>query len=132
MHLPEEPNSFIGRGRELGELRQLVYSTRTLTLCGPGGVGKTRLALRLLALMAADFPDGVWFVELADLRQPDMVVSRVAAVMGISEEPGRPLADTLADVLRSRRLLLALDNCEHLAGACAQVSQSSCWTARQG
>ena len=123
MHLPEEPNSFVGRDRELGELRQLGYSSRTLTLCGPGGVGKTRLALRLLALMAEDFPDGVWFVELADLRQPDMVVLRVAAVMGISEEPGRPLAETLADVLRSRRLLLALDNCEHLTGACAQVSE---------
>ncbi len=123
MHLPEEPNSFVGRGRELGELRQLVHSTRTLTLCGPGGVGKTRLALRLLALMAADFPDGVWFVELADLRQPDMVVSRVAAVVGISEEPGRPLAETLADVLRSGRLLLALDNCEHLAGACARLAE---------
>ncbi len=123
MHLPEEPNSFVGRDRELSELRQRVHSSRTLTLCGPAGVGKTRLALRLLALMAEDFPDGVWVVELADLRQPDMVVSRVAAVMGISEEPGRPLAETLADALRSRRLLLALDNCEHLTGACAQVSE---------
>jgi predicted ATPase/tetratricopeptide (TPR) repeat protein len=123
VYLPEEPNSFIGRGRELDELRQLVCSVRAVTLCGPGGVGKTRLALRLLAVMAAEFPDGVWFVELADLRQPDLVVSRVAAVMGVSEEPGRPLAETLADVLRSRRLLLGLDNCEHLAGACTQIAE---------
>jgi predicted ATPase/DNA-binding CsgD family transcriptional regulator len=122
VHLPEEPNSFVGRGRELSELRLLVLSARALTLCGPGGVGKTRLALRLLALMAAEFPDGVWFVELADLRQPDLVVSRVAAVLGVSEEPGHPLAQTLADALRPRRLLLALDNCEHLSGACARLS----------
>jgi predicted ATPase/tetratricopeptide (TPR) repeat protein len=98
-----------------------VYSTRALTLCGPGGIGKTRLALRLLAEMAAEFPDGAWFVELADLYQPDLVISRVAATLGVSEEPGRPLLETLADVLRRRRLLLALDNCEHLADACAEV-----------
>ena len=119
MHLPEEPNSFIGRERELAELRRLVFSARALTLCGPGGIGKSRLALRLLASMAAEFPDGAWFVELADLRQPDLVLPRVAAVIGVSEEPGRPLAETLADVLRPRRLLLALDNCERLIGGAA-------------
>jgi predicted ATPase len=100
-----------------------VYSTRALTLCGPGGIGKTRLALRLLAAMVAEFPGGAWFVELADLRQPDLVISRVAAVLGVSEEPGRPLLETVADVLRRRRLLLALDNCEHLIEACAEVSR---------
>ena len=68
-HLPEEPNSFIGRERELAELRQMLGRTRALTLCGPGGIGKTRIALRLLALAAAEFPDGVWFVELADLQR---------------------------------------------------------------
>ncbi len=122
-HLPEEPNSFIGRERELVELRQLLSRTRALTLCGPGGIGKTRLALRLLALAAAEFPDGVWFVELADLQQPDLVVSRIAAVMGITEEAGRPLLETLGEALRPRRLLLALDNCEHLLDACAQVGR---------
>ena len=120
-HLPEEPNTFVGRERELVELRQLLHRTRALTLCGPGGIGKTRLALRLLATAAAEFPDGVWFVELADLRQPDLVVSRIAAVIGITEEAGRPLLETLGDALRPRRLLLALDNCEHLLDACAQV-----------
>jgi predicted ATPase len=100
-----------------------VYSTRALTLSGPGGIGKTRLALRLLASMAGEFPDGAWFVELADLRQPDLVISRVAAALGVSEEPGRPLLETLADVLRRRRLLLALDNCEHLIDVCAQVAR---------
>src|SRR5215467_1016555 len=120
-HLPEEPNSFIGRDRELGELRRLMQVTRALTLCGPGGVGKTRLALRLVASVAAEFPGGAWFVGLSDLQQPDLVISRVAAILGISEEPGHPLAETVADVVRPRRLLLALDNCEHLADACAEL-----------
>ena len=101
----------------------MLHRTRALTLSGPGGIGKTRLALRLLASAAAEFPDGVWFVELADLRQPDLVVSRIAAVIGITEEAGRPLLETLGDALRSRRLLLALDNCEHLLDACAQVGR---------
>jgi predicted ATPase/DNA-binding CsgD family transcriptional regulator len=122
-HLPEEPNTFVGRERELVELRQLLHRTRALTLSGPGGIGKTRLALRLLATAAAEFPDGVWFVELADLRQPELVVSRIAAVIGITEEAGRPLLETLGDALRPRRMLLALDNCEHLLDACAQVGR---------
>jgi len=121
--LPVEPNSFVGREGELGELCQLLASVRVLTLCGPGGIGKTRLALRLLTVMAPEFPDGAWFVELADLRQPELVVSRVAAALGVSEEPGRALLDTLTDVVRRQRLLLALDTCEHLAGACAEVAR---------
>jgi predicted ATPase/DNA-binding NarL/FixJ family response regulator len=100
-----------------------VRVTRALTLCGAGGIGKTRLALRILAAAADDFPDGTWFVELGDLRQPDLVVPRVASAIGVSEEPGRPLLDTLADALRSRQLLLALDNCEHLIEACARLCQ---------
>src|SRR5499427_4326209 len=119
----EEPNSFVGRERELGELRQFARSIRAVTLCGSGGIGKTRLALRVLAGLTGEFPDGVWFIELGDLRQPDLVVSRVAAAVGVGEEPGRPLLDTLADALRPRRLLLALDNCEHLIDACARVGQ---------
>jgi predicted ATPase len=123
VHLPEEPNSFIGRERELDELRRLLCSTRALTLCGPGGIGKTRLALRLLAVVAAELPDGAWFIELADLQQPDLVISRIAAVLGVSEEPGRSLLETVADVLRGRRLVLALDNCEHLVDACAELAR---------
>ena len=120
-HLPEEPNRFIGREREIAELRGMLRQARALTLCGPGGIGKTRLALRILTAAAAEYPDGTWFVELADLRQPDLVVSRVAAVLGVSEEAGRPLLDTLADALRPRRMVLALDNCEHLIEACAEA-----------
>ena len=119
--LPQEPNSFVGRTRELDELGKLVSATRMLTLSGPGGIGKTRLALRTLAALAGEFPDGACYVELADLNNPDLVVARVASVMGVAEEQGRPLLDTLADALRSRRLLLALDNCEHLLDACART-----------
>ena len=96
----EEPNSFVGRERELGQLRRSVESVRAVTLCGPGGIGKTRLALRVLAGLTAGFPDGVWFIELGDLQQPELVVSFVASAIGIEEEPGRPLVDTLADALR--------------------------------
>jgi predicted ATPase len=103
--LPQEPNSFIGREREIAELSRMLGRTRALTLCGPGGIGKTRLALRILGATAAEFPDGAWFVELAELRQGDLVASRVAAVIGVSEEAGRPLLDTLADALRPRRQL---------------------------
>jgi predicted ATPase/DNA-binding CsgD family transcriptional regulator len=121
--LPQEPNSFVGRERELDELGKLAGGTRMLTLTGPGGIGKTRLALRTLAAIAGEFPDGVCYVDLADLTNPDLVVSRVASAAGVAEENGRPLADTLADALRLRRLLLALDNCEHLLDACARLSQ---------
>src|SRR5262249_37279958 len=119
----EEPNSFVGRERELGELRRFSRGMRAVTLSGAGGIGKTRLMLALLAARAPDFPDGTWFIELGDLRQPELVVHAVAAAVGVREEPGVPLVDTLADALRSRRLLLALDNCEHLIGACAALCQ---------
>ena len=92
-------------------------------MSGPGGIGKTRLALRTLAAMAGDFPDGTCFVELADVSNPDLVVTRVAGAVGVAEEQGRPLIDTLADALRPRRMLVALDNCEHLVDACARLCQ---------
>ena len=122
-NLPQELNSFIGREHELDELRRFLAVTRALTLCGPGGIGKTRLALRILAALADEYPDGVWLIELADLRQPDLVVSRLASVIGVDEERGRPLLETLADALKARRLLVALDNCEHLIEACARVCE---------
>ncbi|HEV2371916.1 MAG TPA: AAA family ATPase [Streptosporangiaceae bacterium] len=117
----QELNSFVGREWELAELHRLIRETRALTLSGVGGIGKTRLALRLLDELADDYPDGVWFVELADLQQPDLVVSRVAATVGVGEEPGRPPLETLANALSSRTMLLVLDNCEHLLSACARV-----------
>src|SRR5579875_3720142 len=125
--LPQEPNSFVGRERELGELRKLLCATRMLTLTGPGGIGKTRLALRVLAAAAGEFADGACYVELADLEpgSPDLVAARVAAALGVAEEQGRPLLDTIADTLRPRELLLGLDNCEHLLDECAR--SCGCW-----
>jgi predicted ATPase/DNA-binding NarL/FixJ family response regulator len=119
----EELSSFVGRERELAELRALVPAVRALTLAGTAGIGKTRLAVRLVAVLADDFEDGAWFVELADLRQPDLVAARIAAAVGVIEEPGRPLLATLADALRPREILIALDNCEHLIDECARVCQ---------
>ena len=122
-NLHEEPNSFVGREREVEELCRFVHMMRASTLCGTGGIGKTRLAQRILAALADDFPDGTWFIELGDVRQPDGVVSRVASIVGVDEERGRPLLETLAEALRPRTMLLALDNCEHLIDACAQLCQ---------
>jgi predicted ATPase/DNA-binding CsgD family transcriptional regulator/tetratricopeptide (TPR) repeat protein len=118
-----ELTAFVGRARELAALLRLVPTTRALTLFGAGGIGKSRLALRLLANLAPGFADGAWFVELADLHQPDLVPARIAAVLGVVEEPGRPQLATLADAIRHRELLIVLDNCEHLIDACAQVCQ---------
>jgi predicted ATPase/DNA-binding CsgD family transcriptional regulator/Tfp pilus assembly protein PilF len=122
-NIPAEPNSFVGRERDLAELGMLLTDVRALTLCGPGGIGKTRLALRLAGELAGDFPDGTWLAELADLRDPDLVPRRVAATLGILEEPDRSLTETLNDALRSRRLLLILDTCEHLVDASAALVQ---------
>ncbi len=123
VHRPEEFSSFVGRTLEVGELRELLRVMRAVTLCGAGGIGKSRLALRLLDAVAAEFPDGAWFVELSDLRQAEHVVPALAAVVGVDEEPGRPLLDTLAESFRHRRVLLVLDNCEHLIQACASLCQ---------
>jgi predicted ATPase/DNA-binding CsgD family transcriptional regulator len=122
-NLPAEPNSFVGRERDLAELALLLSDVRALTLCGPGGIGKTRLALRLACEIVPDFPDGAWLVELADTTDPALLPRRVAAALGIREEPDRPLAETLIDALRPRRLLLILDTCEHVVDACAVLVQ---------
>jgi predicted ATPase/DNA-binding CsgD family transcriptional regulator len=120
-NLPAEPNSFVGRERDLTELGLLLTDVRVLTLCGPGGIGKTRLGLRLATQLASGFADGAWFAELADLTDPGLVARRVAATLGVRDEPDRSLGDTLADALRSRELLLILDTCEHLVEACAPL-----------
>ena len=89
-NLPAEPNSFIGRERDLSELALLVSDVRALTLCGPGGIGKTRLALRLACDLVPEFPDGAWLVELADTADAELIPRRVAATFGIREEQDRP------------------------------------------
>jgi len=117
----DDVSTFVGRSAEIGELRDLLRTSRAVTLCGAGGIGKTRLATELLAAVADDYPDGAWLVELGEVRQPERVVSWVAGAAGLQEEPGRPLADTLSDALRYRRAILVLDNCEHLIEECAAL-----------
>jgi predicted ATPase/DNA-binding CsgD family transcriptional regulator len=119
----EEFNAFVGREHELSDVCRIASAVRALTLCGAGGIGKTRLAIHAAARLAPGFADGAWFVELADLQQPDLVASRIASVIGVVEEPGRPLLATLADALKTRRMLVVLDNCEHLIDACARTCQ---------
>jgi predicted ATPase/DNA-binding CsgD family transcriptional regulator/Tfp pilus assembly protein PilF len=120
-NLPAEPNSFVGRERDLAELALMLGEVRALTLCGPGGIGKTRLALRLACELVPGYPDGAWLVELADTADPGLVGRRVAATLGVREEPELPLAETLTEALRSRQLLLILDTCEHVVDACADL-----------
>src|SRR5207248_2218631 len=115
-NLPLQLTSFVGREQELAEVERLLATTRLLTLTGTGGTGKTRLALQVAADLLPDYPDGVWLVELASLSDPGLVPQTVASILGVRGEPGRPLTQTLVDVLRTQRLLLLLDNCEHLLG----------------
>jgi predicted ATPase/DNA-binding CsgD family transcriptional regulator len=122
-NLPAEPNSFVGRERDLAELARLLSDVRALTLCGPGGIGKTRLAVRLACETVSSFPDGAWLVELADTENLSLVAQRVALALGVRAEPDRPLAETLTVALRPRRLLLILDTCEHVVDACAALVQ---------
>jgi predicted ATPase/DNA-binding CsgD family transcriptional regulator len=122
-NLPAEPNAFIGRERDLADLVSMLGRVRALTLCGPGGIGKTRVALKLAASLAKDYPDGVWMADLADTHTPERVVPLVTAALGIRAEPDRTLADTLAEALRPRTMLLVLDTCEHLVQASAELVQ---------
>jgi non-specific serine/threonine protein kinase len=116
-------SSFVGRGRELAELRRLLAGTRLLTLAGPGGIGKTRLALALAQMILSDFVDGVWLVELGSLTDPALVARAVATTLRVGEEAGVALIDALAEGLRAQHLLLILDNCEHVLAACAELIQ---------
>ena len=119
-------SSFIGRERALAEVERLLGGTRLLTLTGPGGVGKTRLALEAARGLQsrATFTNGAAFAGLAALADASLVPQEAAAALGIHEEAGRPILETLTEALRSRRLLLVLDNCEHLIEACAEVADA--------
>jgi predicted ATPase/class 3 adenylate cyclase len=123
-NLPTQLTSFIGREREIIEVQQLLSNTRLLTLTGPGGTGKTRLALQLAADVLEIFPDGVWLIELAPLADPTLLTQTVAATLGVREQPGRTILDALIDYLRAKQLLLILDNCEHLIEACAKIADT--------
>jgi predicted ATPase len=123
-NLPQPLTSFIGRERELAEAAQLLETGRLVTLTGAGGCGKTRLSLQVAAGLLEQFRDGIWFVELAALTDPALLHQTVATVLGLREESGRSLEALLLDYLREKRLLLVLDNCEHLLIACAQLADT--------
>lgn len=116
-NLPIELSSFVGRETELAELRELLAKKRLITLCGPGGIGKTRLALQLAAELLEDFKDGVWFVRLAPASNPALIAQTIASSIGVGEAAGEPVESTLLRDLALKRLLLVLDNAEHLMPA---------------
>ena len=122
-NLPAEVASFVGRERELAAIHDTLVRTRLLTLTGVGGCGKTHLALRAAADLVPRFADGVWLVRLAPLMDAALVPRAVATALGVSGRSNQPILESLAGALASRRLLLVLDNCEHLIGACAQLAE---------
>ncbi|MFL5674144.1 MAG: adenylate/guanylate cyclase domain-containing protein [Chloroflexota bacterium] len=121
-NLPTQLTTFVGRDAELDEAAALLATTRLLTLSGPGGTGKTRLSLQLAARASDDFPDGVYFVPLEPIRDPILVGPRIATTVGVVETSQRPIAESLSDWLRDKRLLLVLDNFEQVLGAAPLVA----------
>jgi predicted ATPase len=123
-NLPTSWTSFIGREDELVEVKRLLAMSWLLTLTGAGGSGKTRLALEVARDLVQAYPDGAWLVELAGLSDAKLVPQEVANALGIREQPGRLIIDTLVDALSAKKLLLVLDNCEHLIGAAGQLAET--------
>jgi predicted ATPase len=123
-HLRQQLTSFIGREKEIAEIKTLLGRTRLLTLTGSGGCGKTRLALQVAAGLLDSYPDGIWLVELASVADPGLVPQTVASIIGVNEEPGKSLTQRVTEHLASRHLLLVLDNTEHLLAACAQLDDA--------
>ena len=123
-NLPAEMTGLIGRERDIADIKQLAARTRLLTLSGVGGIGKTRLALRVAAELLPDFPDGAWLVQLAPVADSGLVPRVVAAAVGVRDVGEQPQLTALVTALASRRLLLVLDNCEHVIGACAGLVET--------
>jgi predicted ATPase/class 3 adenylate cyclase len=123
-NLPRQLTSFVGRTREMAEVMRRLGETHLLTVTGPGGSGKTRLALEAATALIADYPDGVWLLELAPIADPGLTAQVLATTLGLREQTGRPLPATLVDHLRSRRALLVFDNCEHVIEACASLADT--------
>src|SRR5574341_634009 len=121
LQLPTSPTSVVGRDRELAQAHNLLEATRLLTLTGAGGCGKTRLAIQLATDLRAVFADGVVWCDLVSIFDPAYVPRVVASVLQIAETSGQSTMDALADALAARELLIVLDNCEHLLGACTAL-----------
>ncbi len=120
-NLPVQLSSFVGRHKELAEVKRLLKGTHLLTLLGPGGTGKTRLMLEAAEEVVGDYANGVFLVELAPLTDPELIAERVAAPLNVQEQPGRTIRDSLVDFLRRKELLLLLDNVEHVVRECAEL-----------
>ncbi|MFI8998945.1 LuxR C-terminal-related transcriptional regulator [Streptomyces sp. NPDC053542] len=120
--LPVEVTGFVGRVAELTRVRRLLGEARLVTLLGPGGVGKSRVALRTAAALKEEFPDGIWLAELSALRSAELLPQTMAAVLGLPEQAGRRTVDALVEHLQDRQALLVLDTCEHLVDACAMLA----------
>ncbi len=129
-NLPVQATSFVGRTSQLAEIRDLLGRSRLVTLTGPGGVGKTRLAVQSAFELLDGPADGVWLADLASLTDPGLVAPAVAAAVGVEEAPDRPALDTLVGALRARELLIVLDNCEHLVDACMKLAGAVLRTCR--
>jgi len=123
-NLPLSLTSFVGRQGEMEEVARLLGTARFVTLLGSGGCGKTRLAIQIARNILERYPDGVWLVELASLSDPSLVPQSVALALGLREESGRPVVETLAEHLASRTALLLLDNCEHVTPTCAALAHA--------
>jgi len=119
--LPLQLTSFVGRQAQIRDVRQLLADNRLVTLTGAGGVGKTRLAAQIATQLAGEFSDGVWYVDLAPITDPELVQVTVARAVGLPDQPGRSTLDTLLRFVRDRQMLVVLDNCEHLLDACAEL-----------
>jgi predicted ATPase/DNA-binding winged helix-turn-helix (wHTH) protein len=130
-NLPEPLTSFIGRERELVEIKRLLPTTRLVTLVGAGGIGKTRFALQMAAEVIGAYRDGVWLVDLALLSDPALVPSAVAQATGVREVARKPILETMCAQFRERQALLILDNCEHLLEACAHLADALLHAARE-
>src|SRR5215472_6219341 len=122
--LRDELTEFVGRRSELAQVRDALAGARLVTLTGPGGIGKTRLALQVAAGAGRAFRDGAWLAELTGLRDPGLLVAEVARSLGLSDKSARWAVASLADYLQARRVLLVLDQCEHLADACAVLADA--------
>ena len=123
-NLPQQATSFLGREHELDDISAALKTSRLVTLLGMGGLGKTRLALQVASESLAEYPDGAWFLDLSSLREPSLVVEETARLLQVQEEPGRALLQTLCAHLKDRRLLLVVDNCEHLVQAAAALAHA--------
>jgi hypothetical protein len=130
--LPVALTSFVGREAELTQIHELLTGNRLVTLTGAGGAGKTRLAIQIAGQMAGEFdglPEGVWYVDLAPITDPDLVPVTVARALGLPDQPGRSTMDTLTRFVADRQMLVVLDNCEHLLDASAALVNALLGTA---